>query len=124
MKKLLYVLLFGVTMYLGIQQAREMGASRDWSTTEGVIDTSRIARRHKTSSEHTSPAARHEYSVTVQYSYHVDGVSYSGSRLRIRPVKYRSKENAQRELAEYPAGQRVRVYYDPKQPERSVLKLH
>ena len=37
MKQLLYLLMLGVMLYFGIQQALEMGDSREWPTTEGVI---------------------------------------------------------------------------------------
>jgi hypothetical protein len=37
LKNLFYVLVFGVVMYVAIQQALEMGDSREWPTTEGVI---------------------------------------------------------------------------------------
>jgi hypothetical protein len=122
MKQLCYVLLFGVVMYFAVQQALEMGDSREWPTTEGVITASHIDRSHRTSTEKGWRGDRYEYEVRVQYSYSVDGVGYTGNRLRIRPDEYRSEERAQRELAEYPVGQRVRVYYDPKAPERSLLK--
>ena len=122
LKNLFYVLVFGVVMYVGIQQALEMGDSREWPTTEGVITESRITSSYKTSTEKGSRGNHYEYEVDVQYAYEVDGLSYSGNRLRIRPNKYSSEGNAQRELAEYPVGQRVRVYYNPKEPERSLLK--
>ncbi|WP_171016367.1 DUF3592 domain-containing protein [Pseudomonas sp. F(2018)] len=117
LKNLFYVLVFGVVMYVGIQQALEMGDSREWPTTEGVITESHITR---TTEQRSS--MRYEYEVRVRYSYSVDGVSYSGDRLRIRRNRYSWETNAQRELAEYPVGQRVRVYYNPKEPERSLLK--
>jgi len=116
LKNLFYVLVFGVLMYVGIQQALEMGNSRKWPTTEGMITASRITSSYKTSSEKGSRGHHYEYEVDVQYAYEVDGVGYSGNRLRIRPTKYSLEGNAQRELAEYPVGQRVR--------ERSLLKQH
>ena len=122
LKNLFYVLMFGVLMYVAIQQALEMGDSREWPTTEGVITASHITSSHKTSTEKGWHGNRYQYEVRVQYAYEVDGVSYSGNRLRIRPNKYSSEESAQRELAEYPLGQRVRVHYNPREPERSLLK--
>ncbi|MDG9924616.1 MULTISPECIES: DUF3592 domain-containing protein [unclassified Pseudomonas] len=117
LKNLLYALVFGVMMYFAIQQALEMGDSREWPTVEGVITESHITR---TTEQRSS--VRYEYEVRVQYSYNVDGVGYTSDRLRIRRTRYSWETNAQRELAEYPVGQRVRVYYNPKEPERSLLK--
>ena len=122
LKNLFYVLVFGGVIYVGIQQALEMGDSREWPTTEGVITASHITSNHKTSTEKGWHGNRYQYEVQVQYAYEVDGISYSGNRLRIGPKNHSSEKNAQRELAEYPVGQRVRVYYNPKVPERSLLK--
>ena len=123
MKKLLYLVLFAVLMYLGIQQAREMGAARQWPSTEGVISEARILRSQQRHSEKNAHALRYEYEVRVQYTYSVAGIGYHGDRLRIRSNQYRSEATAQRELAQYPAGRQVRVYYDPQEPQRSVLRL-
>lgn len=122
LKNLFYVLVFGGVIYVGIQQALEMGDSREWPTTGGVITAAYITGSHKTSTEKGWHGNRYQYAVRVQYAYEVDGVSYSGNRLRIRPNKYSSEKSAQRELAEYPLGQRVPVYYNPSEPERSLLK--
>lgn len=124
MKQLLYVLVFGVAIYFAIQQALEMGDSREWPTTEGLISSTHITHSTDRQPAKGDHRLRHEYEVRVQYSYSVDGVSYTGNRLRIRPSHHSTEQQARRELAEYPAGQRVRVYYDPKEPGRSLLKQH
>src|SRR5690606_772893 len=74
MKKLFYVLLFGVVLYFAVLQAREMGDSRSWPSTEGVITASRLDSRQKTSTEKGFRGDRYEYEVKVTYSYRVDGV--------------------------------------------------
>ena len=123
MKQVLYALLLGVILYFGIQQALEMDDSREWPTTEGVITRSLIVQHHPRGSEKHGYAQRREYEVRVEYSYDVEGTRYGGDRLRIRPNRYQGERSAKRELAKYPAGQKVKVYYDPEKPERSVLEL-
>ncbi|SIQ18143.1 DUF3592 domain-containing protein [Aquipseudomonas alcaligenes] len=118
MKQVLYLLMLGVMLYFGIQQALEMGDSREWPTTEGVITASRIDRQLADSAYRSG----YEYEVRVEYSYQVDGVRYQGNRLRIQPAEYSSASSARRELMQYPVGGKVRVYYNPQQPERSLLK--
>src|SRR5690606_12688128 len=88
MKKLFYVLLFGVVLYFAVLQAREMGDSRSWPSTEGVITASRLDSRQKTSTEKGFRGDQYEYEVKVTYSYRVDGVDYTGHRLRIRPHRH------------------------------------
>lgn len=123
MKQALYVLLFGVILYFGIQQALEMDDSREWPTTEGVITRSLIVQHHPRGSEKHGYAHRREYEVRVEYSYDVAGIRYGGDHLCLRPNRYKGESSAKRELAKYPAGQKVKVHYDPERPERSVLEL-
>lgn len=67
LKNLFYVLVFGGVMYVAIQQALEMGDSRKWPTTEGVITGSHITSSHKTSTEKGWHGNRYQYEVRVQY---------------------------------------------------------
>lgn len=123
MKQVLYALLLGVILYFGIRQALEMDDSWEWPTTEGVITRSLIVQHHPRGSEKHGYAPRREHEVRVEYSYDVAGTRYGGDRLRIRPNRYKGENSVKRELAKYPAGQKVKVYYDPEKPERSVLEL-
>lgn len=121
MKYLLYAAVFAVVMYFGIQQAMEMDDSRDWPTTQGVIIESHIFSTLETSTKFGGRDQVHE--VRVLYSYAANGTHYSSNRLRIHPNRYRTEGTAKRELAQYPARKKVKVYYDPEKPERSVLSL-
>ena len=123
MKNILKIVgLLALTVF-GAKQALEMGDSRKWPSTLGVISSSRIA--HSTDTDTDSNGFRRhydEYEVKVTYSYAVDGMQYQGHRLEIRPTEHRYKKHAERELADYPVGKQVPVYYNPEEPERSVLK--
>lgn len=126
MKKLLQVALWAVVMFFGAKQALEMGDSREWPTTQGLITSAHITQRTNSDSHKGgySGSSRYQYEVQVTYSYQVDGLPYTGKRLRIRPTTYSNEQHARRELADYPVGQQVKVHYDPAEPERSVLILH
>jgi hypothetical protein len=71
------------------------------------------------------------YYPVVQYRYRVDGRDFLGERITsdsVRVLGARSDERSrnrglvQRILARYPEGAAVRVYYDPDDPNRSVLE--
>jgi hypothetical protein len=59
-------------------------------------------------------------SLVFAYAYTVNGVQYQGARFDFagRNSISRSREL----LAEYGVGSRVRVFYDPKRPDRAVLE--
>lgn len=116
MKSILKIVGLLALVVFGARQALEMGDARKWPSTTGVISSSHIT--------HSTDTSRHrdEYEVRVTYSYVVEGVQYQGDRLEIRPTKTSSERFAERELADYPVGKQVPVYYNPQEPERSVLK--
>lgn len=126
MKKLLHLAICAVVMFFGARQALEMGDSREWPTTQGQITSARIDKQsvsnpHKGGYSGSSP---YRYEVRVSYSYQVDGLPYTGKRLRIRRTSYSNEKLARRELADYPVGQPVKVHYNLEEPESSVLQLH
>lgn len=57
----------------------------------------------------------------IHYSYSVGGNSYS-STLEVPDSIDPSKEYTARYLGKFPAGAKVRVYYDPEQPTHSTLE--
>lgn len=123
MKNILKIFGLLALTVLGAKQALEMGDSRKWPSAPGVIESSRISRLIDTDSDDNwVQHDRYEYEVVVTYSYVVEGVQYQGDRLEIRPTKTSSERFAERELADYPVGKQVPVYYNPEEPERSVLK--
>lgn len=125
MKRLLkvaFVLLIGV---LGIRQALEMRASLQWPSVEGQIISSRISEsRYNTGPSQDRVRRCCKYQLQVRYRYEVDGLVLEGDRLRIRSNKTSVRAAAERELAQYPVGARVTVYYDPEQPDQAVLIRH
>jgi hypothetical protein len=64
-----------------------------------------------------------DYSLEIEYHFNVFGTSYKGSCFRApnRPFSG-NKENALRQLARYAATSSIKVYYDPNNPNRSVVE--
>lgn len=93
---LLVTIAFLVLFGSGIRARRLQAASVDWQPTNGVI------------------------SKDIRYTYTVDGVDYSGARLRYAAMRFGNQ------LEDAPKvnrpGTRVTVYYDPDHPSRSVLQ--
>ena len=111
--------------YACIQVARALLASR-WPTVEGEIAGTRLVRRY----DGDAQSADYDY---VAYRYQVNGQPYRNDRVRFGPqVTPQSvvpaldpEPNSPRDTAalaaRYPRGKPVRVYYNPRRPEESVL---
>lgn len=63
------------------------------------------------------------YRAAVTYVYTVNGAQYTSDRLAIGTgLGYGSPAIAEREVAKYPAGSMVQVYYNPNNPAEAVLE--
>jgi Protein of unknown function (DUF3592) len=93
--------------------------SPQWPWVEGEMLEARARARNETGDQRGTPT--HEWFTEVRYSYTVDGVAYTGKRLRAFGRQHFDEQQALAEIAPFQAGQRVRVYYDPAKPSSSVL---
>lgn len=94
-------------------------ASPQWPSVEGVMLTSQPRAVHDNPAEPES--AKHDWVSEVRYAYTVDGVAHTGNRLQAFGRRHMTKEEVLKELAPFPVGARVKVFYDPAKPENSVL---
>jgi hypothetical protein len=90
-----------------------------WPSVQGEIVVSRAVARNETGDRqgHLS----HHWQAEVEYRYVVDGVGYTGRRIRAFGPNHFDEASAQAELAPFPAGAKVPVYYQPGHPGTSVL---
>lgn len=119
MKKISYALGLLAALVFSWLQIQEINNSRSWPAVEGTIVTSGISQSIDTNK---SGSRSTKYDIYVHYDYVVDGMPYSGNRIAIRGTRYSSHSSAQSELQRYPVGRVVKVYYNPQDPEKSVLK--
>lgn len=94
-------------------------ASPDWPSVQGEMLSSRVFAHNQTGGE--QGVSTHEWYTEVHYRYTVQGQTYEGNRLKAFGRHHFSKELAEAELAPFPVGQPVRVYYNPAKPSESVL---
>lgn len=102
----------GVVIYvIQFRQGLRADASKKWPTASGTVTTSALEK---------SPDARRRYRIELQYSYRVNGTDFQSNRIFWGGHEGREKQMAS--VAEaYPAGCKVRVYYDPRNPAEAVL---
>ena len=104
---------------------RTAGLSGDWPSTAGKLSKCRLSG-HRSSSGgwrygYTSRGETVTYDLDVEYDYHVDGVAYRGRRFYFGP-RTGDREYWEEKAKRYCSDNRVEVYYDPRNPEQSVLE--
>ncbi|RMG15009.1 MAG: DUF3592 domain-containing protein [Deltaproteobacteria bacterium] len=99
----------GAELYRGL-------AARAWPQAEGVVLESGV-RRHGSAGTRGGTT----YEPWVRYRYTAGGRSWTGTRIW-RVGQGSTLAWARGVAAEYPAGRRVRVYYDPEDPSASLLR--
>jgi hypothetical protein len=94
-------------LFLKTHALIEARASTAWPSTDGRITRADVA------GEPSRPK--------VAYAFRVGGREFVGERVRISSRPAKSAGAAGRSVERFTPGQRVRVYYDPADPSRSVL---
>ncbi len=110
---MLFVL--GFDGFIGYGFWRTYDARARFLTTPGVVTGSEIER--SSSSDGTT------YAANIEYEFELGGTSYTGDRHSFFSFGTSSSEHASEVVRRYPVGKRVTVYYDPGEPEQSVLEI-
>lgn len=117
-KLLLGALALGIA-WLVWQSWRIGQASPEWPHVMGEMLEARARAYNETGDSSGTPT--HEWFTEVRYRYSVNGQTYTGTRLRAFGRRHMDEAQAQAELAPFPVGKPVKVFYDPAKPESSVL---
>ncbi|HNP62667.1 MAG TPA: DUF3592 domain-containing protein [Woeseiaceae bacterium] len=119
---LLVVLLMaaGITYFYGRYDEHMSAVSRaslEWPSVTGLVTHSNLdTRRTKVGSQRHK--TRHR--VEVSYEYVVDGHRYVNDVVRFNQSNLSRKEK-EHLVSTHPVGRQVEVFYDPSDPEESVL---
>ena len=116
------ILLLAIVLIAGLFAWRAWEVKRNstqWPSVEGVMLTSQPRAMHDNPAEPES--AKHDWVAEVRYAYMVNGIPYTGDRLQAFGRRHMTKEEALQELAPFPVGAHVKVYFDPAKPQSSVL---
>lgn len=105
-----------LTVFWGIPMARNATRSQQWPSVEGSITLSDMATNYD--SEDGSVT----YSAKVLYTYSVGGTERMGSTVAFGDYGSSDPSHAGSIVSRYPTGSVVLVYYDPADPNSSVLE--
>jgi len=120
------VVICGIIAVTGLPGVYRASASKNWPTTQGVVTSSfaePFTAFEKEDSEDESETAQHAiYYPKIEYTYSVDGKSYTSDRLGYaRPFPKEEKQEALEVLTPYPVGSDVAVHYRPSSPDFALL---
>lgn len=111
-----FVLLFGALAWRAWQIRQH---SPEWPYVMGEVTVSRAYSQNDFGEDVGTPS--HRWQTEVQYRYEVNGIPMTGKRLRAFGRHHFTQEEAEAEIAPFPVGKQVKVYYDPAKPGTSVL---
>ena len=83
---------------------------QSWPKTTGVVVQSEIKE------------TINDFTALVDYTYEVDGKSYSSSQIRVRGTTSKSESEAMSFVKKYPVGAEVTVYYLKSDPTKAYLE--
>jgi hypothetical protein len=109
-----------IILLLSLIEGAQAMSSREWASTTGMIVRGHVASQRD---EEDNKQTRIVYRPVVSYTYFVKGEQYVSDRIHFGPPR-RLKDRAagEKELAAYPEGATVTVYYNPEKPSDAVLK--
>lgn len=102
-------------------QQREARASLSWPATQGVVSENYIEQHTQ---ENDNGPDTVSYEPIVIYSYLVNDQTYTSNRINLSApwgYSFGNQEEAAKFLENYPIGARLKVYYNPGQPNRALL---
>ena len=103
----------------GIRNRRKATASNRWPAAGGVITNAWINESRSTDEDGFTSTS---YSARVEYQYAVGANTFTSRRISFGSTQsYSNRRKARKELEAYPVNSRVRVYYNPQNPEEAVL---
>jgi hypothetical protein len=103
-----------VMTIFGVSNIRTAKDSETWPSKEGVILESKISINEGDDST--------TYGADVVYEYEVKNQTYKGDKVTFGEVSTSSRSRARKVVRRYPSGKKIAVFYDPKDPETSVLE--
>ncbi|WP_163866606.1 DUF3592 domain-containing protein [Myxococcus eversor] len=100
--------------YLAASNLVRQARTASWPSVQGTVIRSEVT------SVRSNKSTNH--GLKLAYTYSVDGQSHEGSTVQITESMSGDRGVAEEQMARYPVGASVPVYYQPEQPSEAVLK--
>lgn len=114
----IFLLIVCVSLFsTGIGDALQAHRSKSWPSVEGTVVSSKVTSHSSSIRGSSGTSCKAE----VRYQYQIDGASYENDVLRFGQIKTGIRSFPEGDVKRHPLGETV-VYYDPEEPENSVLE--
>ncbi|MGQ0590788.1 MAG: DUF3592 domain-containing protein [Sphingosinicella sp.] len=112
------LLLIALGAALIVRDRAQLAEARDWPSVEGRITSGYVA------TQRGSGRTRTRYFPRIEYSYSVEGRTYSNHYIWLTSSRgFSTEDGARQVLRTYPVGSIVPVFYAPADPQRSALEV-
>lgn len=112
----------GLLVYTQVPPIVEGWRSRGWPSTQGTVESAQAVHRYG-STPNRQFSGNQTHVVELRYAFDVDGRRYVGTRRSLdHEGKVSSPVSAQMQVADYPVGRVLTVWYDPQDPTRSLTE--
>jgi Protein of unknown function (DUF3592) len=109
----LFMLVGALQLILCLDNSAQGIAAASWPTTSGVIRSSYVRE--------VTGGGGSGYIPSVTYSYMAGSESFLGTRIWLMEFS-ELPDDARRTVDNFPVGSAVKVYFDPKRPNQSLLR--
>ncbi len=100
-----------LAIFIGMKSYRTGKESLHWPTVEGEIISSELIERWIQPPDSSNRIK--EWLAHIVYEYHIDGIKYVSTHIKLSPHSWGSKKNAKKLISKYNDGRIVPVYYHP-----------
>ena len=106
-------------IFFGYRNRQKATESLNWPKVPGTITEAEVRKDYDTDAEGFTTTT---YVPEIKYQYQVGGEEFSNQQISFGGTKtYSSSKKAEEALSQYPVNGSVSVYYNPENPEESVL---
>ncbi|HXX93334.1 MAG TPA: DUF3592 domain-containing protein [Planctomycetota bacterium] len=117
----MFMVMYTVRVYIPVR--RQQQAQEHFTVTSGVVDSASVGSAVVRERDNGRDYQVTYYYPRIAYHYDVGKRTVASTRHTYDESRFSDSTYASRIIAEYPAGKKVAVYYDPENPSDSVLEL-
>ncbi len=103
-----------------LKRSKEIWTETDGRITEPHVHTGKSTSTRRKGSTHRRSSSKNTYQVMIRYAYEAGGGVQTGNLPALnQPEDYEKYDQAKAVMETYKAGDAIKVYYNPAEPERS-----